>query len=286
MAALKNTPRRDAKHDNAALARVMREWSQLVQTFEAALLRSLQDAPSPPPSPSSSTALSAARERVRSEARRLAFDELSAQFTRKQIGSSLRAAEDLCRRAEEQLLAVHDSGRPDADGNLASIHNGYFRLYSPELFDLLGQPTDLRFGTLRFHRHASSPAHAGPPHLQLADRDHHDHHDHQQPAWISVELALADAFFVADSLENLPFHAFRMPSAPSLQNRGILSRKLDDGGAFPAFDSWLLFTFLGDGCLKLQVPIEMCAEIYGGPLRGRENDDVLFWALFVEDDAQ
>ncbi|KAJ8105698.1 hypothetical protein OPT61_g10021 [Boeremia exigua] len=76
-----------------------------------------------------------------------------------------------------------------------------------------------------------------------------------------------------------------MPTAPSLQNRGILSRKPDDGGAFPDFDSWLLFTFLGSGCLKLEVPIEMCANVYGGRLRGRENEEVTFWGFFVDDDT-
>ena len=75
-----------------------------------------------------------------------------------------------------------------------------------------------------------------------------------------------------------------MPTAPSLQNRGIRSRNPDDDGAFPEFDSWLLFTFLGNGCLKLEVPIEMCAQIYGGPLRGRENEEVTFWGFFVDDD--
>jgi hypothetical protein len=76
-----------------------------------------------------------------------------------------------------------------------------------------------------------------------------------------------------------------MPETPSLTNRGILSRKPEDGGAFPEYDSWLLFTFLGNGCLKVEIPIEMCADVYGGNLRGRENEEVVFWGIFVEDEA-
>jgi hypothetical protein len=28
----------------------------------------------------------------------------------------------------------------------------------------------------------------------------------------------------------------------------------------------------------------MCADVYGGSLRGRENQEVLFWGFFVDDD--
>ncbi|KAF5850405.1 hypothetical protein GGP41_002650 [Bipolaris sorokiniana] len=101
---------------------------------------------------------------------------------------------------------------------------------------------------------------------------------------VSVELALNDSFFVADSEETLPYHTFRLPTGPSLQNRGILSRKPEDNGALPQYDSWLLFTFLGNGCIKLEVPIEMCADIYRGRLQGCENEEVLFWGFFVDDE--
>lgn len=279
MATLPRADPRDAKQHSVALARAMREWGQLVRSFETALLRSLEDVPAQSSSPSPAPSPAWSRDRIGHEARRLASAELTAQFARKHIGRSLREAEALCRRAEQQLRRA----RPGASDNedLGGIHNGYFRLHSPQLFDLLGQPADLRLGTLRFHRHADpAPALAAPPPLAA-----HAHAGDDPPAWISVELALANTFFIADSMENLPFHAFRMPDAPSLRNRGILSRKLDDDGAFPAFDSWLLFTFLGRGCLKLQVPIEMCADVYGGPLRGREDDDVLFWGLFVDDET-
>jgi len=240
------------------LARVIREWKELVWALEMGLLRSLEH----------DAALvdrrAWRREHIRHEARRLAIAELSTRYTRKHIARSLYAAEARGRRAEEHLHAARDAPPPPHDDDLRSIHNGYFRLYSTELFDLLGQPTDLRFGTLRFHRH--TPHAADTP-------------------WVSVELALgASSFFVADSMETMPYHAFKVPPTPSLQNRGILSRKPDDNGAFPAFDSWLLFTFLGHGCLKLEMPIEMCADVYGGPLRGRENEDVHFWGLFVDDD--
>jgi len=157
-----------------------------------------------------------------------------------------------------------DDEDEDQDEDLGSLHNGYFRLYSTELFDLLDQPTDLRFGSLRFHKHAASPL---------------------ESPWVNVELALNSSFFVADSMETLPYHTFRLPSTPSLQNRGILSRKAEDNGAFPTYDSWLLFTFLGNGCIKLEVPIEMCADVYGDQLRGRENEEVLFWGFFVDDDS-
>ncbi|KAF2645829.1 hypothetical protein P280DRAFT_130312 [Massarina eburnea CBS 473.64] len=275
MAALKTPNLRDQKPDDAhdaraasPLAQMMREFEQLVRRYETGLLRSLEDAPPTVPKPDAPDAPDARpgrREDVRHKACRLAIAELSNAYTRKQIRRSLNAAESQGRREEEQLHEEDAAAAADDDdGDLRSIHNGYFRLYSTELFDLLGQPTDLRFGTLRFHQHdACVPEQAG----------------------VSVELALGSAFFVADSLETLPYHAFKMPNAPSLQNRGILSRKPEDNGAFPDYDSWLLFTFLGNGCLKLEVPIEMCADVYGGPLRGRENEEVHFWGMFVEDDA-
>lgn len=274
MALLKrDSAARDAKprDSNAAaadthacpLARVMREFEQLVLDFENGLQRSLED-----PRTAAHHALKGwCSDDIRREACRMAVSDLSDRYTRKHIHRSLHAAESEGKRVEEQLHNLAPTSGPDADHDLG-IHNGYFRLYSTELFDLLGQPTDLRFGTLRFHRH---DAHA------------HAHH-HPQPNGVTVELALNNAYFVADSEETLPYHTFRMPTAPSLQNRGLRSRKPDENGAFPDFDSWLLFTFLGNGCLKLEVPIEMCANVYGGRLRGRENEEVTFWGFFVDDD--
>lgn len=260
---------RDAKPRDpdaaSPLARVMREFEQLVLDFERGLQRSLDD-------DARTTAQHTMRgwcsEDIRREACRMAVNDLSDKYTRKHIRRSLNAAESEGKRVEEQLLDLTLNAATDADDEQLGIHNGYFRLYSTELFDLLGQPTDLRFGTLRFHRH---DAHA------------HAHH-HPQPNGVTVELALNNAYFVADSEETLPYHTFRMPTAPSLQNRGLRSRKPDENGAFPDFDSWLLFTFLGNGCLKLEVPIEMCANVYGGRLRGRENEEVTFWGFFVDDD--
>lgn len=185
-----------------------------------------------------------------------------------QIRRALSAAEAHGRRVEQLLHAGRDGDA--APDDLRAIHHGYFRLHSTELFDLLSQPVDLRLGTVRFHHSLApaAPAARAPDHGPVA-----------------LELALGASFFVADALETLPFHAFKVPRAPSLQNRGILSRKPDDHGAFPAYDSWLLFTFLGHGCLKLEIPIEMCADVYGGPLAGRENEEVHFWGVFVDDDA-
>ncbi|KAF2630562.1 hypothetical protein BU25DRAFT_242387 [Macroventuria anomochaeta] len=266
MALLKrDTVARDAKprdDDASPLARVMREFEQLVLDFESGLQRSL--------SGPNTTAQHGMRgwcsDDIRREACRMAVSDLSDKYTRKHIRRSLNAAESEGKRAEEQLHNLTLTAGPDADDEL-SIHNGYFRLYSTELFDLLGQPTDLRFGTLRFHKHDTAPVHDDP-----------------QSNGVTVELALNSSFFTADSEETLPYHTFRMPTAPSLQNRGLRSRNPDDGGAFPDFDSWLLFTFLGNGCLKLEVPIEMCDSVYGGRLRGRENEEVTFWGFFVDDD--
>ena len=252
----------DADADASPLARVMREFEQLVLDFESGLQRSLDDA--------RTTAQHRMRgwcaHDIRREACRMAVSDLSDKYTRKHIRRSLHAAESEGKRVEEQLHNLSLTPGPDAHHELG-IHNGYFRLYSTELFDLLGQPTHLRFGTLRFHNHDTPPFHHYP-----------------QSNGVTVELALNNSFFVADSDETLPYHTFRMPTAPSLQNRGILSRNPDDHGAFPNFDSWLLFTFLGNGCLKLEVPIEMCANVYGGRLRGRENEEVTFWGFFVDDD--
>ncbi|KAJ4300854.1 hypothetical protein N0V90_002942 [Kalmusia sp. IMI 367209] len=269
MAALKSDPDRpNAKtdgDDGSPLARVMREFEDLVLRLETGLLRSLDDARSRSPEHKGWR-----RDDVRQEACRLAMAELGAKYTRRQIRRSLCHAEAQGRRAEQQLHAAADAGLVGDDDELRGIHHGYFRLYSTELFDMLGQPTDLRLGTVRFHHHA----------------DVHMHPSRQEePGPVSVELALGSSFFVAESLDTLPYHAFKLPPAPSLQNRGILSRKPEDNGAFPDYDSWLLFTFLGNGCLKLEVPIEMCADVYGGPLRGRENEEIHFWGVFVDDEA-
>ncbi|KAF2031727.1 hypothetical protein EK21DRAFT_62532 [Setomelanomma holmii] len=268
-AAARTAKSSDADSDSSPLARVMRDFEELVKTFETGLLRSLDAAGS------GSDALdSACREDIRREACRLAISDLSARYTRKHIRRSLHAAESAGKRVEEQLHSLTLSGAiEEEEEDLGSLHNGYFRLYSTELFDLLGQPTDLRFGSLRFHRNSNSHSH-----LDLLPN--------AQSPWVNVELALNNSFFVADSMETLPYHTFRLPTAPSLRNRGILSRKPEDNGAFPPYDSWLLFTFLGNGCIKLEVPVEMCADIYGGPLRGRENDEILFWGFFVDDDTE
>ena len=276
MAALKGDPdRQHAKGSRDSLQRVMRDFEDLVVRFETGLLRSLDDGRT-----------ARRRDDVRQHACSLAMAELADRYTRRQIRRSLSAAEAMGRAVEQQL---HDAGTPAFDDDLRAIHHGYFRLYSTELFDMLGQPTDLRLGTVRFH------------HLQLQLQDggmatatsSSSSESESESTWrsmsgdagVSVELALGQHFFVADSLETMPFHSFKVPHQPSLQNRGILSRKPDDAGAFPAYDSWLLFTFLGNGCLKLEIPIEMCADVYGGPLRGRENEEVHFWGVFVDDDA-
>lgn len=266
MAALKSDPaHRDAKPDapaHSGLSRVMCELRELIADFEAVLLSSHMDA-GRARSPADETRI---WDDIRQTARRLAIAELSTKYTRKSIRSSLCAAESLGKVTEERLHSPAAESLAVGDASLDSIFNGYFRLYSTELFDLLGQPTDLRFGTLRFHR----------AHPEIGS---------QFPARTSLELALNSSFYVADSDETLPYHNFHVPDLPSLQNRGILSRKYEDDGAFPQHDSWLLFTFLGNGCLKVEVPIEMCAEIYGGTLRGRENEEILFWGIFVEDTA-
>ncbi|KAL6708780.1 hypothetical protein ACN47E_002476 [Coniothyrium glycines] len=253
--------------DSSPLARVMREFEELVKTFEAGLRRSLEH-------PDETTLLnpqSPRSDHVRREACRLAISDLSTKYTRKYIRQSLDAAECEGKRLEEQLHHLSLSSSLDHEEDLQGLHNGHFRLYSTELFDLLGQPTELRFGTLRFHKHSPSPTETSLP---------------THSPWITIELAINNSFFVADSLETLPYHTFRLPTTPSLQNRGILSRKLEDCGALPDFDSWLLFTFLGNGCIKLEVPIEMCADVYGGRLRGRESEEVLFWGFFVDDDVE
>lgn len=265
--------------DSSPLARVMREFEELVLGFETGLRCSLHHDNVQ------------SREDVRREACRLAISDLSTKYTRKYIRRSLNDAESEGKRVEEHLHNLSLNGRSYAaigadydddeeeeeaaeEEQLGSIHNGYFRLYSTELFDLLDQPTDLRFGTLRFHKYRTTIHTPSLP------------QQHPQAPGVTVELALNNSFFVADSLETLPYHTFRMPTAPSLQNRGILSRKPEDNGAFPGFDSWLLFTFLGNGCIKLEVPIEMCADVYGSRLHGRENEEVLFWGFFVDDHVE
>ncbi|KAF1971430.1 hypothetical protein BU23DRAFT_182370 [Bimuria novae-zelandiae CBS 107.79] len=262
MAALKSDP--DRAPAKTELARVLREFEDLVLRFETGLARSLAD----------DALQSRGRDDVRHEACRLAIAEMGERCARRQIRRSLAAAEAQGRRVEQQLHAALEAGNAggsgDDDDEMRGLHHGYFRLYSTELFDVLGQPTDLRLGTVRFHRQRQQQQQQQQQYIP------HDHH-------VSVELALGASFFVADSLETLPYHAFKLPPAPSLQNRGILSRRPEHDGAFPHYDSWLLFTFLGNGCLKLDMPVEMCADVYGGPLRGRENEEIRFWGIFVGD---
>ncbi|KAF2474908.1 uncharacterized protein BDR25DRAFT_301497 [Lindgomyces ingoldianus] len=271
MAAFKSDPsRHDAKPEqqattsSARLARVVQEFEELVAGIEASLLRSLEEDASQSRAPDRESGRR--RQEVRRLACRLALSELNTAYSRKQIRDSLWAAEAQGKWAEDQL---HLTGGADEDSGLGNVCNGYFRLYSTELFDMLGQPVDLRFGTLRFYTSTAPDS----PGLDQESRS------------TSVELALNSAFYIADSSETLPYHHFNIPDSPSLQNRGILSRRWEDGGTFPEFDSWLLFTFLGNGCLKVEIPIEMCADIYGGALNGRENEEVLFWGVLVEDEA-
>lgn len=280
MAVLKNNPSlRDAKPNNATatadanpLAGVMEEFEELVNRYELGLYRSLEDAHEHIHM-DAATAVEQTRRRreeARQQACRLAITELSDTYARKSIRRSLSAAESQGKSAEEELRTdAHRHSHPDT--HLDNLHNGYFLLYSTELFDMLHQPTDMRFGTLRFHSSTSN----SPDQLHLG----------AEPRSTTLEMALDSSFFVADSAETLPYHTFRMPEAPSLRNRGIRCRKPEEHGAFPAFDSWLLFTFLGNGCLKIEVPIELCADVYKGPLHGRENEDVVFWGVFVEDEA-
>lgn len=278
MAVLKNNPSpRDAKPNNATattdanpLAGVMQEFEDLVVGYETGLLRSLEDVHLQIHT-DAATAVEQTRRRreeARQQACHLAITELSDTYARKSIRRSLSAAESQGKSAEDDLRTdSHHPSHPDT--HLDNLENGYFLLYSTELFDMLGQPTDMRFGTLRFH--SSSPASPDQP--------------TREPRSTTLEMALNSSFFVADSAETLPYHTFRMPEAPSLRNRGIRCRKPEEYGAFPAYDSWLLFTFLGNGCLKIEVPIELCADAYSGPLRGRENEDVVFWGVFVEDET-
>ncbi|ORY00980.1 hypothetical protein BCR34DRAFT_494243 [Clohesyomyces aquaticus] len=277
MTAIKsNVPRPGAKPDDphqptrsSRLARVMRRFDELVADIELSLLWSLEEGPQ---SRVAQHEMAKRRQDIRRLACRLAMSELNAAFTRKQIRSSLADFEAHGRWAQHQLVrqsVLPNLGEVDPSPALGALCNGHFRLCSTDLFDLLGQPLHLRFGTLRFHIAPRTSRHDDSP----EDAD-----------FVNVELALNDSFYVADSSETREYHRFTLPATPSLRNHGILSRRWDDGGAFPSFDSWLLFTFLGHGCLKLELPIEMCADIYGSTLTGRENEDVLFWGVFVEDE--
>lgn len=268
MAALKTpSSQRDAKVDRAShhsLARMMREFSELMLSYETGLLRSLEGAKEEEPQEQRVRRQDA----LRREACRLAITDLSTTYMRKHIRRSLDLAESQAKSAEEQLHTTSTAWDIENESDLRSIHHGHFRLYSTQLFDMLGQPTDLRFGTLRFRASSAHSSNDMVPGSGCA----------------AVELALNSSFFVADPAETLPYHCFSMPEIPSLTNRGILSRKPEDGGVFPDYDSWLLFTFLGHGCLKVEIPIEMCADVYGGALRGRENEEIVFWGIFVEDE--
>ncbi|KAF2177575.1 hypothetical protein K469DRAFT_479600, partial [Zopfia rhizophila CBS 207.26] len=150
---------------------------------------------------------------------------------------------------------------------LGDIFNGHFRLYSTKLFDLLDHPATLKLGTLRFDQ--SLPPVPDAPFTFPS---------------ISIEIALNDSFWLANSHES-PYHPFILPSSANLRNNGIRARKAEHEGWWPVFDSWLLFTFFGRGCLRVEVPIEMCADVWGCPemVEGREGADVVFWGVFVPD---
>ena len=135
MAALKSEPERQkakpARNGLDPLARVMREFEDLVLRYETGLLRSVEDA--------SATAVHKGwrRDDIRQEACRLARAELGDRYTRKHIRRSLAAAEAQGRRVEQLLHAALDAGTLGLDDELRGIHHGYFRLYSIERFDMI-----------------------------------------------------------------------------------------------------------------------------------------------------
>ncbi|KAF2749961.1 hypothetical protein M011DRAFT_385812, partial [Sporormia fimetaria CBS 119925] len=145
---------------------------------------------------------------------------------------------------------------------LSTITQGHFRLVSTELFDLLRAPVAPRFGTLRFYTEADESG--------------------TSPPLSRAELALNESFFVAESAD---YHLFRLPDYPSIINRGVRARKTHPDGdvSFPEYDSWLLFTFLSRTFIKVEIPIELCADVWGGDLVGCENEEVVFWGYFVPD---
>lgn len=254
-------------HDPSAshvgvLVLLLREYRQLGLSYEWGLLGSLE---------ADADSREERRKEIRREAFRLAATEVGTSYTRMRILKACRRVESLGRMVQKQLNVAVDAGTIETDYDRTTVTNGHFQLYSTQLFERLGQPTNIRFGTLRFQTGSSYEQDVG---LQAT----------------SVELDLNSSSFVAKPNETHPlatsFGCFHIPESPSLINRGIRSRRPDavDGGAFPEYDSWLLFTFLGQGFLKVEIPIEMCADVYGGNLRDEENVDLVFWGIFIEED--
>lgn len=263
--ALKNDPQTSGGRSKLyymawSLPYVMQAFNELVVLYERDLQHSLGET-------NHARRQEKGESSIRQDARRLALHDLAMSYSRRTIWRSLSAVESLGKSAEERLHTAITEESPSIPEKITS---GYFRLYSLELFDLLGQPTDLKFGTLRFHEYGRLSPHANGNAFMS----------------VYVELAINSSFFVGDSKEMLPYHSFNLPESPSLTNRGILTRKPEDAGSLPGYDSWVLFTFLAGNCLKVEIPVEMCADAYpgyGAALRGRENEEIVFWGLLVED---
>ncbi|KAF2280988.1 uncharacterized protein EI97DRAFT_17295 [Westerdykella ornata] len=247
-----------------SLSDIVQIFNELVARYERDLLLSLRET-------NHTQCQENEEDNIEAKARRLAMCDLSISYARRNIWRSLSAVESLGKSAEERLRnPIPNQTRRESLSE--KITSGYFRLYSPQLFDLLGQPTDLKFGTLRFHK------------------DDRLLSDANEDVFTSayVELAINSSFFVGDSNEMLPYHSFSIPDCPSLTNRGILTRRPEDGGSFPGYDSWVLFTFLAEDCLKVEIPVEMCADAYPGyraALGDRENEEIVFWGLLMEDNT-
>lgn len=218
------------------------------------------------------------REEIRREAGRRAWSHMAHLYVSNQqqeLARVLRAVEDSGRAAEESLRAAAHHVELEPEPSLEIIENGHFRLCSHELFEALGEPAALRFGTLRFSTY----------HTDALDADGHP------MLHTAVDMALNNSFFVAHSHDSHqgvegPHTEFSVPKSPQTTNRAIRTKKVEDGSShatFPVYDSWLLITFLGNGRVKVEIPIELCADAYGGILRGRTDHDVVFWGEFVED---
>jgi hypothetical protein len=134
-------------------------------------------------------------------------------------------------------------------------------LYSCRLFDILDRPVDMTYPTLRYMMWKDA---SGSPYRAIAT------------------LKINEVSVIAESSDIIRNGRLsRHPVNSSSIYHGLLASIKDSEGCYkyPPFDSWLLFTFLGKGVIKVEISIELCQYLYKKENIGCENEDVVFWGF-------
>lgn len=134
------------------------------------------------------------------------------------------------------------------------------QLYSCRLFEILDQPANVAFPMLRYVMWKDASGNC-----QRA----------------VATLTMNGINVIACSSDTIRGRPDRLPANSSVINHGLLgSIKSSDGHyKYPPFDSWLLFTLLGKGVIKVEISIELCRYLYKKENIGLDDEDVVFWGF-------